>query len=570
RFTVDVTADERALHEVYLPHFRRVAAAGVASTMSAYNSVNGNWCGENEALLTEILRDEWSWDGFVISDFIFGLRDAAASVRAGLDIEMPFRQQRAVSLADALVAGELEDSDIDRCVERIVATLLRFARVVEQQPAVSVIGSLPHRALAREASAATTVLLRNEGGLLPIEPADVGRLAVVGRLADVPNLGDGGSSDVKATTTVTPLMGLRAAFPEAEIEHSVSLDDDAARTAVAAADLVVLVVGYTKEDEGEFIDNAGTMALAGELFPPMDHPELGFVTDPSVATVDAASPDTSVDDATPHIGGESDDAAGPDVAGASAEISGDGEESGMSRGGDRSSLRLRRQDEALIEAAVALNDRVVVVMQCGSAVVTPWADTVPAVLYGWYPGVEGGNGLADVLTGAAEPGGRLPFAVPTDEAHLPDFDATATAATYDLVHGQWMLDRDGVAPHFPFGWGLSYTRWSVDSVAVSTVGSGVARVEATVTNVGERVGSTVVFVHAGLPGSAVDRPSQRLIGFTRVVVAAGSSQRVGIELDWHQLDVRRDGGWWTEPGEYRLWVGQHAGDRGAQELVVAR
>ena len=107
RFTVDVTADERALHEVYLPHFERVAAGGVASVMSAYNSVNGEWCGQNAHLLTEILRDEWGWDGFVTSDFIFGLRDPVASVTAGLDIEMPFRQQRAMALADAVADGTL-------------------------------------------------------------------------------------------------------------------------------------------------------------------------------------------------------------------------------------------------------------------------------------------------------------------------------------------------------------------------------------------------------------------------------------------------------------------------------
>ncbi|MET0907847.1 MAG: glycoside hydrolase family 3 N-terminal domain-containing protein, partial [Ilumatobacteraceae bacterium] len=127
RFSVDVTVDERALHEVYLPHFERVAGEGVASVMSAYNSVNGEWCGENAQLLTEILRDEWGWDGFVTSDFVFGLRDAVKSVGAGLDVEMPFRQQRAVALPDAVADGALGVEVVDTACERIVATLLRFA-----------------------------------------------------------------------------------------------------------------------------------------------------------------------------------------------------------------------------------------------------------------------------------------------------------------------------------------------------------------------------------------------------------------------------------------------------------
>ncbi len=154
RFTVDVTVDERALHEVYLPHFERVAASGVASVMSAYNSVNGEWCGEHAHLLTEILRDEWGWDGFVTSDFIFGLRDPAGSVTAGLDIEMPFRQQRATALADASAHGSLDEADVDLAVQRIVATLLRFSTVFDQQPSIEVVGCDEHRQLAREAAAA--------------------------------------------------------------------------------------------------------------------------------------------------------------------------------------------------------------------------------------------------------------------------------------------------------------------------------------------------------------------------------------------------------------------------------
>ena len=269
RFSVDVEVDERPLHEVYLPHFRRVAAEGVASVMSAYNSVNGEWCGENATLLTEILRNEWGWDGFVTSDFIFGLRDAVTSVEAGLDIEMPFRQQRAMRLPDAVESGRLDVATVDAAVERIVATLVRFAHVYDSQPPLSAVGTPEHRALAREVAVASTVMLRNDG-LLPIDPARTGRVAVLGRLAAMRNLGDGGSSDVRASEVVTPLDGLRRVFGDANVDHA-----DTDLDIVDGADVVVVVVGYTKDDEGEYIDNAGTAPLVAELFPPMDHPTLG-------------------------------------------------------------------------------------------------------------------------------------------------------------------------------------------------------------------------------------------------------------------------------------------------------
>ena len=533
RFTVDVTVGERALHEVYLPHFERVAASGVASVMSAYNSVNGEWCGDNAHLLTEILRDEWGWDGFVTSDFIFGLRDPAGSVVAGLDIEMPFRQQRAMALTEALTNGTLAEADVDQAVQRIVATLLRFSTVFEQQPPVDVVGCDDHRALAREAAAVSTVLLRNERALLPLDAVAVGRVAVLGRLAAVRNLGDGGSSDVRASHVVTTLDGLRARFGADQVEHS----DDDASTAVGA-DLVVVVVGYTKADEGECIEAAGADALGRSIFPPVDHPTLG----------------TGVAWTAP-----------PDPVRPPAALS-DGGVDRMAPGGDRTSLRLSEADESLIAAAAAVNDNVVVVVVGGSAVVMPWASTVSAILMTWYSGVEGGSALADVLVGDVEPAGRLPFVVPTDPAHLPYFDRDATEITYDLFHGQWMLDRDGHAAHFPFGWGLGWG--AVDVVGVELVDP--TTVVVSVRNPGQRPLRPVLFAHAGIERSEWERPHRRLVGFARADVDAGATVDVEIDVDWSMLDVRVDGDWVTELGDYVIDVGRYAGDPEAVTVGVHR
>ena len=513
RFKVDVVADERALHEVYLPHFKQVAAEGVAAVMSAYNSLNGHWCGDSYPLLTEILRDEWGWDGLVVTDFIMGLRDPVASVRAGCNIEMPFRQQRAQALPDTVASGELDVADVGARVAETVATLLRFSPVFGTSGDRSVIGCTEHRALAREAAVESMVLLSNDG-CLPVDPTGLSKVAVLGPLAAVPNLGDGGSSNVLHTPDpVTLLAGIEAAL----VTSATSVAYHERDASVAAdADLAVVVVGYTRHDEGEYMGDGGAVFL--ELAPPMDHPELGF-TDP--AQFEAI-------------------AAGFGDGGAVA---------GSSQGGDRASLRLHPEDEQMIAAAAAVCDRVVVAVMAGSAVVMPWLDTVAAALMVWYPGSEGGHALADVLLGHAEPGGRLPFAVPHGESDLVDFDRDATSAVYGLLHGQWHLDAEGTPAHLPFGHGLGYTTFQIEQ----------ARLEGdqaivTVADTGTRSGSTVVQVYASVPGSAHERPAKRLVGFAKVSLDAGERAEARIALDRSLLDLRIGGAWLREdlPVEYAI------------------
>ncbi len=447
RFTVDVTVGERALHEVYLPHFERVAAEGVASVMSSYNSVNGEWCGQNATLLTDILRREWGWDGFVVSDFIFGLRDATESVRAGLDIEMPFRQQRAMALGDAIDRGDLSIDVVDTAVGRIVATLLRFAPQIAARPPLEIVGCDAHRTLAFDTAVRSAVLLRNEGGLLPIDPATTSRVAVLGRLAGLRNLGDGGSSDVRSSSVVTALAGLRTVFGDDRIVHH---DTDA--SIAADADLTVVVVGYTKDDEGEYMGASDMAQLAPTCSrrssTPSSEPARRWSR--SIRQAGPIRPRCLPRTATVRRRART----CPPIA------------VPMALGGDRASLRLSPEDEALIAAAAAVCEHVVVVVVSGSAVVMPWADEVAAVLQSWYAGVEGGAALASIVTGASEPGGRLPFAVPRDEADLAFFDRNAVAIEYDLFHGQWLLDRDGVEAHFPFGWGLGYSPVEIEDASL--------------------------------------------------------------------------------------------------------
>ena len=538
RFRVDVTVDDEALHEVFLPHFRRIVDEGVASVMSAYNAVNGEWCGESPALLVDVLREEWGFDGFVISDFIFGLRDGGKSVSGGLDVEMPYRMIRMRDVPEALSRGEISWDDVDRAVAHVVATLLRFDPVLRAEPpaAADVLACDEHRALAREAATKAIVLLRNEpvdgAPVLPLDPGSVRRVAVIGPLADVRNLGDGGSSDVWAPHVVTPLAGLRAALPGVDVVHA---DRDNVSEAAARCDAAVVVVGYTRADEGEFIGNEGTAHL-GHLFPGPDDPELAEAFSSAIATDPGPEPPAEV-------------AARGNVE--------------FATGGDRASLRLHDADEELIRAVVAANPRTVVAIVAGSAVVTePWVTQVPAVLQSWYSGMEGGHALADVVIGKADASGRLPFTVPTDPDHLPPFDRDADAVTYDGWHGWWLLERDGHAPAFPFGFGLSYTSFALEDFAVER-DDGAVVVSGAVRNVGSRDGTDVVQVYAGRQG---DR--RGLVGFVRVDVRARDRQTVRLSVPLDRLRRRENGTWLLRPGAYDVTVARHACDPEGVQLSV--
>ncbi len=211
RFTIDVVVDDHALHEVYLPHFKTVVDAGADSVMSSYNSVNGAFAGENTVLLTDILRDEWGFTGFVTSDWVAGTHDAIESLEAGMDIEMPLRLLRARTLPAALRDGRVSRETVLRSARRIMGTCLaHYAQRDDASPAP--VAGADHRALAREVAVAGSVLLKNESvdgtPMLPLS-SSVRRLAVIGRLADQPNTGDRGSSLVHPPSTVSVLQGLR-------------------------------------------------------------------------------------------------------------------------------------------------------------------------------------------------------------------------------------------------------------------------------------------------------------------------------------------------------------------------
>jgi beta-glucosidase len=414
---------------------------------------------------------------------------------------------------------------------RIVATLLRFDGVLSAPaPAIAVLGSPEHRALAREVAARSVVLLRNEPVAgAPVLPmlVDGARVAVLGRLADAVNLGDGGSSDVWDLECRTVLDGVRGAL--GDVVHDDGSDVERAAAVAAGADVALVVVGYTYADEGEYI--GATDPALSALFPKADEPD---VVERFEAWVAAVRPATK----PPRLGERP---------------------KGFSIGGDRSSLRLPPEDVALVRAVAAANPRTVVAIQAGSAVVaSEWIDAVPAVVQSWYGGCEAGPGLADVLLGAVNPSARLPFSVPADESDLPPFDQEATRFTYDRWHGWWHLERAGVAAAFPFGFGLSYTTFALGGVEVAA-DDGTITVRGAVRNTGERDGADVVQVYAELPD--VEAPP-RLAGFARVEVPAGERAAFEIAVPRDRLATRdpERRAWRPALGTHRLVVARFAGD----------
>jgi beta-glucosidase len=348
---------------------------------------------------------------------------------------------------------------------------------------------------------------------------------------------------------VTPLEGLRAALPDVEITHADGADLDEAARVARATDVVIVVVGCTYEDEGEYISAQPELFLA--TAPPRPpRPER-----PESERPPRAEPAPS--EATER-------------------------QQGFALGGDRVSLDLSPADEALVHAAATANPRTVVALMGGSAImVEGWHEEPAAILMLWYPGMEGGRALADVLLGRVDPTGRLPFAVPTDAAHLPYFDRDAREITYDLFHGQWLLDRDAHPARYPFGFGLSYARRAriadiaarvADDAASraappSAVGeaqphSGVV-ISAQVTNDSDRAVTEVVQAYASLPASRFDRPQRRLAAFARVDVPPRSSLRVELPVPFDRVAVRDNGGWLVEAGTYEFTVARHAHDPGA-------
>jgi beta-glucosidase len=494
RFKASVECGVRTEREVFLPHFKDCVDAGCAAVMTAYNKYKGVNCGHSKYLMTDVLRKEWGFDGFIMSDFVWGIRETVAPALNGMDIEMMDTHQFGQNLIDAVTDGRVPMGKIDAAAVRVARTILAFdAGLKRGAYPMSLLSSKEHVALAREVAEKSITLIKNDR-VLPLGK-DIKTVALVGKLAATPNIGDYGSSRVFPPYIVTPLEGLKRALPGADIRFYDGADIEAAKAGARGADHVIFVVGYDHDDEGEYISESQ-----------MDN----------------------------YTGG---------------------------MGGDRRDLGLHADEIALIEAVAPENAHSTVVLVGGNTILLDdsWYGKVNAVLMSFYSGMEGGNALADILTGAVNPSGKLPYVTPVRAADLPQVDWDTESQFYDYYHGYAKLDKEGVAPKLPYGWGMSYTSYAYGAPTFTIEGADlVAR--ATVENVGDREGEEAAQMYVGFENSSVDRPLRLLRGFARVRLKPGEKREVTFacpieKLKWYNPDTEL---WELEHMVYNGYVGPDA------------
>jgi beta-glucosidase len=534
RMRVSADADERTLREIYLPAFEHVVTtARPWLVMCAYNKVNNTYASQHRWLLTEVLRGEWGFDGLVVSDW-GAVHDRVAALIAGLDLEMP--PDLGVSdqaIIDAVAAGTLAEAALDQAAARVLSLVRRARR---REPAAPDLTA--HHALARRAAAQSMVLLKNDG-VLPLTDAPGLTVAVIGEFARAPRFQGAGSSKVSPTRADVPLDELAAALPSATIRFAPGFEagSDAARR------------------ESEF---------GAPLGAAMSHPRPNSAPGEADLAAEAVRAATGADVAVVFLGLP------------------EGEES---EGYDRARIDLPGAQTSLLArlAAEVPGTPLVVVLFNGGAVRTStWDHAAAAVLECWLAGQATGGAVADVLTGAVSPSGRLAETIPVRLADCPsylNFPGEEGHVRYGegVFVGYRGYDAADRPVAYPFGHGLTYTTFSYRNLRVTQAGSAdsgdlAVTVSCVVANTGGRAGQEVVQVYVGDPAAAVARPPRELRAFAKISLEPGAGREVTFGLTARDLSYwssaqRR---WALEPGEFRIEVGASSRDiRLAQAVVVA-
>jgi len=609
RDTVNVNIGEQELHEIELPGFQAAVDAGVGAVMCAYNQVNGAPSCGNDELLNTVLREQWHFAGWVMSDW--GATHTTDAITKGLDQEMPSGDHFGDALKKAVQDGTIPMSDVDRSVTRILTQLDRFGLLGSHPRPRPTRDPAGGAAVARTVAEQGAVLLRNAGNTLPLRGRDANSIAVIGPTAKTPKVSGDGSGkghpehadapiDVirsragrHASVTYSPggdLFGqpipAQAFDPKlpSSADGTVSLPlytgytgtinlptDGDYRVSASVADdsLVALYVDDRSVIGGAFGFGPAELPLhlskgphqlgVYPLLGPSPMPvKLGWVTPAATATL--------IDQAV----------AAAARAQTAVVFAYDDETEGL----DRPSLSLAGYQDDLISRVAKANPNTVVVLNTGSAITMPWLHDVRSVLDMWYPGQEGAAATTALLFGDAAPGGRLSQTFPASESATP---VAGDPARYPGVNGQenygegidvgyrW-YDAHRVTPLFPFGFGLTYTSFEYSDLDVRQHGSGLD-VSLRVRNVGSRTGSAVPQVYIG-PSAYVHEPQavRSLAGYDKVTLRPGQSQRVHIRVDVAQLRS-----WSTATHEWTLgrgprsvFVGSSSADLPLRDTVNLR
>jgi beta-glucosidase len=522
RDAINVEVSDRALYEIYLPAFKAAVQEGGAwSIMGSYNKFRGEYCCHNDLLLNKILKQEWGFDGVVVSDW-GGAHETQQAVFNGLDIEMGSYTNGMTSGArfgynDYFLAkgflqgiknGQIPLAVLDDKVRRILRLEFRtnlaanrpFGRFVCED----------HSATARKVAAEGIVLLKNDKNLLPILPGIYKHIAVIGENATRSLSKGGGSSELKTAYEVTPLDALMRVYGKDVISYSLGY---------ASGDPTYQRVLKPKFDADTLLKQAVELASKSDL----------------VVFVGGLNKNHLQD----------------------------------CEGGDRDSYGLPFGQEKLLEALTAVHKKVVVVLLSGNAVSMPWLAKIPALVQGWYMGSESGNALADVLSGAVNPSGKLPFTFPKrlEDNGAIHFGAISYPGVNDqqnylddiLVGYRWH-DTKKITPQFAFGFGLSFTSFALgkpQTDASTYTKDAVIKLSVTVENTGKIDGAEVVQVYASQLKPSVLRPVKELKAFQKVYLKAGEIKTVQLQLKSQDLAFYDEvgKGWKLEADDYVLQVG---------------
>ena len=525
--------DDRTLYEIYLPAFKAAVQEGGAwAIMGSYNLYNGQFNCHNRRLLCDILKDEWDFDGVVISDW-GGCRDDDEAVENGLDIEMGTwtdglrgaasngydMYHLANPYLERLRDGRATEDELNGKLRRILRTEFRTA--MSPQKHYGRFTPPEHFAAARKIAAEGIVLLKNDG-TLPIHVHQGGRILVVGENAYKMMVVGGGSSNLKTKYEVIPLDALHEAFD---------------RTAD-----VIWERGYV----GDVTTDYNKVVTGQDLSESRSADQL----------LSDALAQARVADVVVYIGGLNKSAYQDN------------------EGTDRKDITLPYGQDRLIEALAKVTSKLVVVNISGSPVAMPWADQVNAIVQAWYGGSESGHALVDVLTGKVNPSGKLPFTMPLALADGPlktdrQYPGVREEGTpwwqeyYDegVFIGYRWYDTQNIPVQYPFGHGLSYTRFDVTDASVRKAGKG-WRVSAVLTNVGEVAGAEVLQLYVADPEASVARPAKELKGFEKVYLRPGESRPVQFtitrqDLSFFDADAHE---WVAEEGDYEVLLGTSSAD----------
>lgn len=540
RHGIDVEVDDRALNEIYLPAFKAAVQEGGAwAVMGAYNKYKGEHCCHNRYLLNDILKRDWAFDGVVVSDW-GGTHDTKQAAENGLDMEFGSwtdglswgasnaydNYYLAAPYLDMLRKGEASTATLDDKARRVLRLIFRTA--MNTRKPFGSLNSPEHLAAARRIAGEGMVLLKNEGGVLPIDLGRAKTIAVVGENAIKMMTVGGGSSSLKVRHEYTPLEGIRAA--------------------AAGKAEVIYERGYVGDVTGDYNGVKTGQDLSES------RSEAQLIADAAAAARKA--------DAVIFVGGLN--------KSNHQDCEGD----------DRLQYGLPYAQDKVIGALAEANPNLAVVIVSGNAVAMPWIDRVPAVLEAWFSGSEAGNALADVVFGAVNPSGKLPFTFPVrledNGAHaLGEYPGSDKVKYNESIFvGYRWHDKEQLKPLFAFGHGLSYTAFAVGNVKAdrtTLAPNGSIRISADVTNTGDRAGAEVVQLYIGDEQSSLPRPVKELKGFQKVSLNPGQTRTVTFEITLGMLQYYDDakGAWVAEPGAFTAYVGAASDDiRGTVEFEL--